>query len=79
MEKTIDLKFIGIDDWNRPVFYNEVSKSYHGSTEKLFEWGASEPEVLAQITTDDICYFGKSFNCEPNGGIPKFSYKFIKG
>jgi len=76
--KIIDLKFVGIDDWNRPVFYSEVSKAYFGSVEKLFEYGDKEETVLSKVTPDDICYFGRSFDCEPHGGVPKdVSFRFI--
>lgn len=78
MEKTIKLKFVGIDDWNRPVFKSELGH-YYGSVDKLFEYNADDKTVLSQLSVDDICYFGSSFNCEPNGGIPKLQFEFITG
>jgi hypothetical protein len=75
--RTIELQFVGIDDFNRPCFYSKELKKYFGSTNKLFEHGADKATVLSKITDIDICYFGRSFNCEPMGGNHSFEFKFV--
>lgn len=60
------LIFEGIDDWNRPVFKDNLNNRF-GNTEILFDWDATEEDVLAVITEEHIQYFGGSFNCEPIG------------
>lgn len=75
-EVHFDLKFRGIDDWNRPVFKDVDSSIYFGCTEKLFDWNADEKEVIEYFKENPhLEYFGSSFNCEPNGGVQDF-FKF---
>ncbi len=62
------LKFLCIDYWGRPVFMREGSDRLYGSTDKLFNYGASEEEVLAEVTEDDLCYFGVELDDDPHGG-----------
>lgn len=64
----IQVMFVNIDDWNRPIFKDTTKKAYYGSLDKLFPYGESEEEVLKQVTQEDLTYFGSSFNCEPWGG-----------
>ncbi len=61
------LIFVGIDDWNRAVFREEGNGRYFGTLNVLFDYSATAAEVLARITEADLCYFGRSFNCEPYG------------
>lgn len=66
--KTIKIKFAGIDGWNRPVF-KSIEKPYrfYGDTCNLFNSDATEKEVLSKIEIDNLCYFGDHFGCEPCG------------
>ena len=67
-QKTIKIKFKGIDGWNRPVFKSiEKPFTYYGSVDTLFDLDATEEEVLSKISEDCLCYFGNSFGCEPMG------------
>ena len=68
--ETVKVKFVGIDDWNRPIFKDIKSKTYYGSTHILFPYYESEDRVLEEITLIKLEYFGSSFNCEPHGGNP---------
>ena len=63
----VTIEFVGIDDWNRPIFKNTDSKHYYGSTMILFPYETSVKEVLETITIKDLTYFGTSFGCEPLG------------
>lgn len=62
-----EIKFEGIDDWNRPVFRAVNSNYRFGSVEILFPYGESEESVLKKVSEKHLCYFGNSFNCEPMG------------
>ncbi|MFA5759026.1 MAG: hypothetical protein WC942_06705 [Clostridia bacterium] len=63
----IKVTFEGIDSWNRPVFKDIDSRNRYGSTDILFDYDATEVEVLEKITPFYLCYFGTHFDCEPCG------------
>lgn len=63
----IRLKFIGIDNWNRPVWKAPEEKAYYGSVNELFDYEATEEEVLKKVDTYGLCYMGDHFGCEPMG------------
>lgn len=70
-----ELKFEGIDDWNRPVFKEIDSKIRYGDVNKLWtyeECGEKNEKVIDYYKNniDALEYFGTSFNCEPHGGNP---------
>jgi len=70
----VNIKFEGIDDWNRPVFKSLNSNVRYGSTNKLFNWNTPAKEIIDYFkttTVDGLEYFGHRFGCEPNGGMPK--------
>lgn len=64
---TTQIKFVGIDSWNRPIFKDINNKAYFGSTDVLLDYNATEKEVLNVISEKDLTYFGNSFDCEPMG------------
>ena len=69
-ERNIDIKFKGIDDWNRPV-YKVVDKNiFFGSVNKLFNYNASDTEVNEYFRSnlEELEFFGDHFGCEPHGG-----------
>ena len=68
--KRTRVTFFGIDSWNRPVFKEHLLKNFYGATDKLFDDGATEDEVLAKVKPDDITFFGSRFGCEPMGSDP---------
>ena len=61
------VKFEGIDSWNRPVFKSVKYRNRFGSVNELFGHDASEKEVLDKVSDSDLCFFGTSFGCEPMG------------
>ncbi len=63
----VNVKFEGIDYWNRPVFKDIDTKSRYGSVDILCD---NEKEALEKIKAIDLCYFGESFDCEPSGSKP---------
>ena len=65
--KIEQIKFEGIDSWNRPVFKSVANKNRFGSVDKLFSIGAAEQEVIGTVTEKDLCFFGTWFGCEPMG------------
>ena len=73
--KTLELKFVGIDSWNRPIFKDvNNKKAFYGATDKLFN---PSEHVLSGVKPEDITYFGRSFNCEPMGTPVSQTIKFI--
>lgn len=68
--KKIELEYVGIDYWSRPVFQTiEKPYRYYGSVEKLFDHLATRETILKQVTEVDLCYFGREFGCEPDGTV----------
>ena len=73
--RNINIKFHGIDYWSRPVFKSEGGQ-FLGSTSTLFPNSKIAPNNTAKeisdyfkIHIDEIEYFGKTFDCEPMGGL----------
>ncbi len=62
----LEVKFKGIDSWNRPIFVDKL-KNHYGSTDKLFSYTDTEEFVLEQVTEKDLTFFGRKFDCEPMG------------
>jgi hypothetical protein len=63
------IKFKGIDSWSRPVFKTVDKPEYFGSVTTLFDYNATEEDVLKRIHVSELEYFGDHFGCEPHGGI----------
>lgn len=71
----LEIKFRGIDDWNRPVYKvaGDKYKSLHfGSTNTLFKYEDTVEKVNEYFKDhiSELEYFGTNFNCEPHGGMP---------
>ena len=72
------VQFHGIDGFNRPVFKSlDKPRTFYGDVNNLFGYDATESEVLAQVTADDLCYFGSRFDCEPYG-TPTSNLEIVK-
>jgi len=85
MDKVKMVKFQGVDSWNRPVFQynsspdgNRRHNEFYGATDVLFDYDATEAEVLARVTEADLTYFGSRFGCEPMGS-PAGNIKIERG
>ena len=78
----VEIKFRGIDHWNRPVYRDVNSKNHYGNVNKLFSYEAEEKEVNEyheKFNFDELCYFGQHFGCEPMGGLNKdIKFKLVK-
>ena len=76
-EVHFNLKFKGIDDWNRPVFKDVDGPHYFGSTNKLYGYDEFQKSGLQFFKEhpEELEYFGSSFNCEPIGSRQEF-FKF---
>jgi hypothetical protein len=70
MSEVKNIKFKGIDDFNRPVFKIVDEDIYVGSVYTLFDWSVKPDDVIAHFksNTSELEYFGNKFNCEPTGG-----------
>lgn len=64
--KEYNIKFKGVDDWNRPVYKVQDLEVYIGDTDNLFNWGDSKETIDAFYKKDDnikcLCIFGSTFN-----------------
>ena len=84
-KKIIEIKFKGVDDFNRPVFKVPEQNIYFGSVNTLLPDPKINPngtveEINAYFRkhTDEIEFFGEKFNCEPHGGrSSKWEFKII--
>ncbi len=63
----VRLIYVGIDNWNRPVWKAPDLREYYGSVNELFSYEATEEEVLKKVDTYELCYLGDHFGCEPMG------------
>lgn len=73
-----EIKFVGIDNWSRPVFKDVKRKIYYGSTFTLLPCKIVHPnDSIDEINSyfrkniDELEYFGNHFGCEPHGGLNK--------
>tara|TARA_R110000851_G_scaffold202455_2_gene354205 strand:+ start:1432 stop:1821 length:390 start_codon:yes stop_codon:yes gene_type:complete len=75
----VEIKFEGIDYWNRPVFKDTKSDIRYGDVNNLFSYHEIEElndkwkkflEMYKENPHFYLQYFGRSFGCEPNGGLP---------
>ena len=85
MAKVIEIEFAGVDRFNRPTFvskekmpvrhiYDGITENYryYCDTEHLFDYNATEKEVLDAYRSDpdkvkSIIHKGTRFGAEPSG------------
>lgn len=74
--KVNEIKFVGIDSWNRPVF-KDVCGNHYGSTNTLYSHHENifDDEAKLQRVLKELVFFGSRFNCEPMG--TPFKNEFI--
>lgn len=73
-----ELKFEGIDWWNRPVFKDKFGYRF-GSVDCLYTANDSVDKIIDDLSDGGIVYFGSSFGCEPDGTrIDKNKIKLVK-
>ena len=62
------VKFVGIDSFNRPIFRSiQYPRNFYGSLDKLFSVNHGAGHVKLRVKEEDLCFFGNSFGCEPEG------------
>lgn len=76
------LKFITIDDWNRPIFEVLEKKYYVSDLNNLFDWNTSELEIKSFYKDKDLSkvltYHGSSKDCEPMGNqLKEFNFVIV--
>lgn len=77
-ETEIHLKFVGIDDWSRPVYRNiHNMHQFFGDVNNLFPDKKIAPNntvkeinIFYRHNLENLCYFGNYFGCEPMGTTP---------
>lgn len=75
------LYFCGFDEWDRPVFRCVENNRYFCDTEHLsmFKSGTTEQDIIEiykKVGTSTICYKGRTFDAEPDGGR-NFEFEII--
>jgi hypothetical protein len=60
------LEYIGVDFWSRPMF-QDAKGNIFGNMDILFNGNATYEEVTERITEDDIYYFGREVDGDPDG------------
>lgn len=70
--KTVELKFEGIDDWNRPCFVKVDNPNWYcGDVENLFSYHTTSEEIKefyeGKNLNKELIYLGEYFGCEPQG------------
>lgn len=71
-----EIKFAGIDSWNRIVFHTLDKSEYYGSVTTLYPDSKKFPkntifDILNYFrhNLSELEYFGTKFDCEPHGGL----------
>jgi len=72
-DSRVELKFIGIDFWNRAQFIDQKG-NYFGNVNMLFDYGISfetltDPDEVQSLSEEDIVYFGREPDCDPDGTL----------
>ena len=77
-KRNLVLKFRGIDTFNQPIFKSEKG-FYYGTNDILFSHHVTGEEVIKKLEELNIklWYFGRSFDCEPEGGNLKEEINII--
>ena len=65
VNKTV-LTFVGIDDWGRVIF-KDAKGNYYGDVNNIFGGNDTVEDMSNIITEKTVVYFGRAFNCEPDG------------
>ena len=80
-ENVLSVKFVRVDDWNRPIFKVEGKKYYLSDTGNLFDYGAKEEEIKEfykdKNLRDLLTFHGYCIDCEPSGGRLKYDLKLV--
>ena len=82
MADKLKIKFVGIDDWNRPIFKGQGKKYYLSDVNNLFDYGATEEQVKEFYKDKDnlrelLTFHGYSVDSEHNGGMLKYDLKLV--
>lgn len=83
--EVLPIKFVCIDEWNRPIFKpeNKQKKYYLSDVNNLFSEGATEQEVkdfyakAGVPLRDCITFHGYEIDTDPNGGKLKFDLEIV--
>ena len=73
MGEIVELTYWGEDNFSRPIWRDKVNDTYYGCSEILvpnWEHGIDDVRSLTSFFSQNmelITYFGKRFNCEPEG------------
>lgn len=76
------IKFIKIDNWNRPIFKVLEKEYYISDLENLFPMDTSESKIKEFYKGKKLCdvltYHGSKADCEPMGNnLKDFNFVFV--
>ncbi len=76
------IKFIKIDDWNRPIFKVLEKEYYISDLNNLFPLDTPEAKIKEFYKDKDLCllltYHGSRADCEPMGNqLKDFNFIFV--
>lgn len=65
----INIKFVGIDYWNRAIYKIENINVFIGNVNKLFDLNSNKNKVdsYCKMHLNQFIIFGNKFDCEPLG------------
>lgn len=80
--EVLPIKFVRVDDWNRPIFKAEGKKYYLSDVNNLFDYDATDEQVKEFYKDKDnlrelLTFHGYSVDSEPNGGMLKYDLKLV--
>lgn len=76
------VKFVGIDDWNRPIFKVLEKNYYLSDVHNLFDYGTTEEEIIEFYKDKELnrhlTYHGSKFDSEPMGNRLDYNFELVK-
>lgn len=82
-KEVLKIKFVTIDDWNRPIFkpIDESKHYYLSDVNNLFDYNTTEKQIKQFYEVDNleeiITYHGRSIDTDPQGSCLKYKLRLI--
>lgn len=75
------IKFVGIDDWNRPIFKVLEKNYYLSDVGNLFNYGTTEKQIKEFYKDVELnkylTYHGSKFDSEPMGCRLEYNFELV--
>lgn len=70
-ENKLDIKFVCIDEWNRPIFKAVEKQVYLSDVDNLFDYGTTEKQIKefyeGKDLHENLTIHGSVIDCDPLG------------